>query len=250
MVNTTPTKRRKPQSIPLEEYARTIAPKVALHYKEIFRFGVHYAVARLRRPKSKHSPHLSDLVPNNAKANAYDLAAEAFKKLLSGERQDWDGNPQNLQAAVGSCINSMLSGRLKRDDNVCTTYLEDIELDWLYSTKERIDPYLEPAEEYADRHSKAKVIRRLLPANGYGDEGEILTAMIIHRAFDVDKISDLTGMDRKQIATAFMRLAEFVQTEQFAIQLTKVLGDSVARPIPHEIQSLAAEIIQVRLGRK
>src|SRR5437868_6887395 len=107
--------RRGSRVMSSEEYAQTIAPKVALHYEEILRFGASYAEAQLRRPSSRQKPRPSDLLPGND--NAPDLAMEAFTKLLSGERQDWDGNPETLRKAVENCINSILSGRLKRSEN-------------------------------------------------------------------------------------------------------------------------------------
>jgi hypothetical protein len=239
--------RRRSRSTDTKKYAKTIAPKVALHYKEIIRFGTLYAAARLRQPLSQHKAQLSDLLPGPE--NAADIAAEAFKKLLSGERKDWDGNPDKLHQAIGSCINSLLSGRLKRHDNILTTSIDDAKLDWLYGDNYREDPYLEPAEEYANRHCKAKIIRRLLPAAGYEVEAEILSSMIIHRAFNVDVIADLTGMNEKQISDAFVRLAEYVQTDEFAIRLTEVFGEAVTKPAPQEIQDLASEIVRVRFGR-
>jgi hypothetical protein len=186
--------------------------------------------------------------------NAKEIAAEAFKKLLSGERRDWDGDPEMLHQAVGSCINSILSGRLKRDDNVYTTYIDDYvddgKLDWLCRNAQREDPFLEPAEEYANRHSKVRIIERLLPAAGYEAEAAILRCMIIHRAFNVSAIARLTGMTKECISDALMRFAEYTQTDEFAVRLTEVFGDSLARPVPREIQNLAKDVVRVRFGRK
>jgi antitoxin Xre/MbcA/ParS-like protein len=214
--------------MPLEEYARTIGPKVALYYKEILRFGTSYAHVQLRRPLSKRSAQPSELAPESASENAEDIAAEAFKKLFSGERQDWDGNPATLHGAVGSCINSMLSGRLKRGDDIYTSYVDDEKLDSVYSDSARDDPDLEPAEEHANRHSKARIIRRLLPPQGYEDEAAILGSMILYRAFNADVIAELLGMSRARISDAFARLSAYVQTDEFAERLSEVFGEPAA----------------------
>ena len=221
-----------------EEYARTIAPKVALHYKEISRFGVAYANALLRRPSTEQRMRRSDLLPGSGAAQ--DLAAEAFVKLLSGERQDWDGNVETLQEAVKSCINSLVSGRLKRTENLDTTDLDDARIDWFYAAKRGADPYLEPLEEYADRHNKAKIVRRLLPAEEYGVEAELLQLLILDRVFNVDALAELTGMTNKRISEAFARLAGYVQTDEFFVRLSEVLAESTPTTVLSEVQQLAA----------
>jgi len=230
--------RRKPRSISERQYARTVGRKVAEHFREILKFAATYAAARLRQ--SQDSAHLSDLVPG--KENAEEIAAEAFKKLLSGERRDWDGKTETLHRAIGSCVNSILSSRLRRSDNRLTTPIEDTKLEWLYGDKHRLDPYLEPAEEIANRQSQARIIRRLFPTDGYQVEAEILSTMIIHRAFNIDVIAALTGMGQQQISNAFMRLASYTRTDEFAIRHAQVFGDRGTGPDVYEIRSLAAEI--------
>jgi hypothetical protein len=249
MANISSRKRRKPHSISEEVYAKTIRPAVVTYYKEIIRFAAEYAAACLRRPRSKHRAQLADLVPDSANENAKEIAAEVFKKLLSGERQDWDGDPKTLRRSVGSCINSILSDRLKRDDNVYTTYIDDANLDWLYSSSEREDSELQPAEESANRYSKAKIIQRLFPDKGYELEVEVLRRMIIHRAFNVEVIADLTDMSRQSVSDALVRLAAYMHTSEFAIRLTNTVGESVAPHVVQEIRNLAAEVVRVRFAR-
>lgn len=234
--------RRGSRLVSVEEYARTVAPKVALHYKEIFQFGLLYARALLRRPSSKQRPRPTDLLPANADETAQDIAAEAFKKLLSGERQDWDGNPETLRQAVGKCIKTILSARLKRDDNLYTTYIQDAQLDWFYGEAQRDDPYLEPLEEHANRHAKARVIRHLLPTEGYREEAEVLRSMIVNRAVNIDVIAELTGMSAEQVSRAFVRLAAYMQTDEFAGRLSEVFVEFTPIPVSQEIQQLAISL--------
>jgi hypothetical protein len=239
MVGVPRQKRRKSRGALSKDYARTIKPKVAQHYQEIIRFGAVYAAAWLRRPRSKHQAHLSDLLPTAD--NAKEIAAEAFKKLLSGERRDWDGEPETLHQAIGSCINSILSSRLSRNDNLSTAPIDATKVDWFYGDADREDPYLEPAEEIANRHSKVKIIRRLLPADNYDVEAQILSAMILHRAFNVDVIAALTGMSERHISDAFVRLAAYVQTDEFAERSNNVFGasfTSVALPARQRTQAI------------
>jgi hypothetical protein len=227
--------------MPDDVYAKTIRPLVALLHQEILEFGEWYAKRQLRRPRSRQVANLSDLVPGND--NARDLAVDAFTKLLSGERQDWDGNPETLRQAVGSCINSMLSGRLKRHDNVLTTPIDDLQLDWLYADIRREDPDLEPAEEHANRFCKVKIVRRLLLDKGYHVEAEILSAMIMYRAFHAEMIAERTGLNMKQVSGAFARLASYVQTDEFAIELGKVSGEIVESSALAEIKEQMEDIV-------
>src|SRR5690349_10533049 len=127
--------RRKPT--PKQEYIRTIQPKVAQAYKEIYRIAVPYAFGWLRHPKSVHPACRTDLKAdiNNAK----DVAADLFSKWMSGDRQDWNGDPQTLKEAVGSAINSILSGRFKRFDNQNLSYIEDIKFGRLFEEKESVE---------------------------------------------------------------------------------------------------------------
>ena len=228
--------RRKPRSRPA--YAETIAPKVALLYKEIIEIGTHHAENQLRR--NRYAANLSDLLPGND--NAADLAADAFLKLLSGERQDWDGNPETLRLAVGSCINSIISGRLKRHDNLFTTPIDDEQLDWKYGDTKRQGRYLEPAEELVNRFCEMKIIRRMMLDKGYDVEAKLLGAMIEHRVYHAELIAKLTGLSMKQVSDAFERLARYVDTDEFAIDLGEASGEIIDSSMLAEIRKRMEDI--------
>ncbi len=226
------------------QYAQTIRPIVAANYKTIYRLAVPYALNWLHQPRSFHPACREDLKAevNNAK----DVATDLFAKWISGDRQDWDGNPENLKMAVGSAINSILSGRFKRYDNVHLTRIEDNQLEWLYSDPADQDDTLSFVDT-EDQKRKLKVIEQLFPPVGYAIEILILSTMIGAGIYNSNDVASYLGLTRPELKQALTRIAEHTRTEDFAIRLQKALADfDEIQPLQSQIQTFAEEIVRLR----
>jgi hypothetical protein len=234
--------RRRPLS--RQEYVRTIQPKVAQSYKEIYRIAVPYAFGWLRHPRSVHPACRADLKAdiNNAK----DVAADLFTKWMSGDRQDWNGDQSTLRDAVGSGINSILSGRFKRHDNVNLSYIEDIQLDRLFDENQFEEDLLSPVNWDRNQKRKLELIEQLFPRVGFETEVLILSTMIVAGIYNANDVAKYLGLAKRELNDALKKIANYTKTEQFAVLLHAVFSDQDTGRLQENIQKLAEEVVEVR----
>jgi len=216
MVESSRRARREPLRLSSKEYARTIGTKVAARAPEIIAYGTRLAAARLAQLRKQNDPTYV------VREDAYDIAAEAFKRLLSGERRDWDGNADTLHQAIAKCIGGILSSRRKREHDSLTSSIEDVRGDWSNEAGWVFE--LESPEGVVDRPTRARLVRDLFPPEGYEVEALILAAMIFQRALAVDTIAAQTALSKKQVSKAFVRMASYAGTDEFAERYAKVFA--------------------------
>lgn len=231
--------------LPRQEYINTIQPKVAQNYKDIYRIAVPYALAWLRHPKSVHPACRPDLKAdiNNAK----DVAADLFEKWMSGDRQDWNGDLDTLKDAVGSAINSILSGRFKRHDNVHVSYVDDARLDRLFDECRGFEDASADGTNW-DHNQKTRLeqIEQLFPTSGYETEVLILSTMIVAGIYNSNDVAKYLGLARRELNEALRRIADYTKSEQFAVRLHETFSDQDTERMQEEIQRLADEVVEIR----
>jgi len=231
--------RKGPARLSSEEYARTIGAKVAARAPEIIAYGTRLAATRLAQFREQNDPKYI------GHEDAYEIASEAFKRLLSGERRDWDGAADTLHRAITTCIGAVLSSRRKSEPEPLTPSIEDVILDW--SNESGWVSERERSEEAADRAKRARRVKDLFPIEGYEVEAQVLAAMIFHDAFSVVTIAELTALSKNQVSKAFQRIASYTHSDEFAHRYAKLFADtgySVTDTTP-EVSSFASGL---RLG--